>query len=330
MSQNRSTFPPPKNYVEDSFKTFAENGITCIRVTLYWESCERDADLFEDDLKEISKMADRYGLTCVYDNHQWECSSWIGCGVGMPNSLMSNLCDKKTGNHIPPYFTKKDFWTKWWNRKIKTVNGMDGWDAQLDYLRNIVKRLDDHKSTYGFEVLNEPEVYRISDYRSVGRYHDYMIKELRKITNKPLMFCWALPRGKVIDNPLLQSLVSPAIRDNILYDGHSYPPSLSRMMYFRLISLLMGNIPIYMGEFNSGFTYGTTLTQEQLSEYVNRFRKFGIYGWALWRWSYREDRNIPAFNLTRIIDNRIQPGPLFKHYTSANQTQNYGKQRANT
>ncbi len=67
-----------------------------------------------------------------------------------------------------------------------------------------------------------------------------------------------------------------------------------------------------MGEFNSEFRLGPTLTQQQLFEYVNRFRKLGIYGWALWRWSYMEDRNIPVFILTRIIGNRIQPGPLFK------------------
>lgn len=84
MSQNRSTLPPPKNYIEDSFKIFVENRITCIRVTLYWESYEHDTDLFDADLNEISKMANRYGITCIYDNHQWECSSWIGCGIGMP------------------------------------------------------------------------------------------------------------------------------------------------------------------------------------------------------------------------------------------------------
>jgi hypothetical protein len=73
----------------------------------------------------------------------------------------------------------------------------DGWDAQLDYLKRAVKLLKllkHRKSTFGFEILNEPEVYSISHYRKVGHYHDYMIKELRKITEKPLFFCWALPR----------------------------------------------------------------------------------------------------------------------------------------
>ena len=103
------------------------------------------------------------------------------------------------------------------------------------------------------------------------------------------------------------------MKDNIIYDGHSYPPSVSRMLYFRSVALLMGNIPLYIGEFNSGFKNGTTLTENQVDEYVDRFKAFGIYGWAMWRWSYIQDQNIPAFNLTTIVDSRIQPGIYFNY-----------------
>ena len=99
------------------------------------------------------------------------------------------------------------------------------------------------------------------------------IKELKKITYKPLFFCWALPHG-VMDSPPLHALVSPSQKDNVIYDGHAYPPSLSRILYFRSISLLMKNIPLYMGEFNAGFTNGTDLTQIQIYEYIDRFKSF--------------------------------------------------------
>jgi hypothetical protein len=42
----------------------------------------------------------------------------------------------------------------------------------------------------------------------------------------------------------------------------------------------------------------------------------GVCGWALWRWSYIEDQNIPAFNLAKVSDGRIQPGDLFKSLSS--------------
>jgi hypothetical protein len=314
--QNRSTPFPPQNYIDDSFRIFADNGITSVRVTFHWESWELDANQCRQDLNAIADSADKYGIMCIYDNHQWECSSWIGFGIGMPNSLMSGYYEKGTDGHIPNYSTKKDFWNKWWNRKIKTINGVDAWEAQLDYLKDIVKLLKNHKSTFGFEVLNEPEVFEISHYKKVGCYHDYMIKELRKLTDKPLLFCWALPH-EVIDNPILQALTSPTIKDNLIYDGHSYPPSVFRMIYFKLITLLMRNIPLYIGEFNSGYTNGSTLTPEQFSQYVKRFKNFGTCGWAFWRWSYIEDQNIPAFNLTKVINDRIQPGPDFKYFLDA-------------
>jgi len=314
--QNKTTPLPPQNYIEDSFRIFAENGITCIRVTVSWESWELDLNEFQEDLDLIAQAADKYDIKCLYDNHQWECSSWIGHGIGMPNSIMSNYYERRSSDSKPIYNIKKDFWNRWWNRQIKNTEGVDGWDAQLDYLKGIIKVLKDRKSTFGFEILNEPEVFSLLHYRKVGHYHDYTVRELRKITDKPLFFCWALPHG-VIDTPGLQATVSPSTKNNVIYDGHAYPPSLSRMLYFRSITLLMGNIPLYMGEFNSGFTSGTTLTQNQVYEYIKRFKSFAPYGWALWRWSYIRDQNIPAFNLTNIVDNRIQPGIYFNYLRNA-------------
>ena len=72
--------------------------------------------------------------------------------------------------------SKKDFWNRWWNREIITTEEVDGWDAQLDYLKRIVKPLKDCKSTFGFEILNEPEVFSLSHYQKVGHYHEYIFK----------------------------------------------------------------------------------------------------------------------------------------------------------
>lgn len=72
-----------------------------------------------------------------------------------------------------------------------------------------------------------------------------------------------------------------------------------------------------MGEFNSGFTNGTTLTQNQIYETIETFKSFATYEWALWRWSYIQDQNIPPFNLTNIVDNRIQPEVYFNYLINA-------------
>jgi len=79
----------------------------------------------------------------------------------------------------------------------------------------------------------------------------------------------------------------------------------------------MRNVPLYLGEFNSGFTSGAILNQDQLSEYMNMCKKSEVYGCALWRWSYIHDQNIPAFNLARIVDGKIQPGTYFNYFVKA-------------
>lgn len=133
-------------------------------------------------------------------------------------------------------------------REIKTVFKRDVWDAQFDYLTTVVKYLNNRRSVFGFGILNEPEVFSLGHYRQVEKYHNYMSSELRKITGKSIALCWALPHG-VIDNPASRALVRPTSTvNNIIYDGHTYPPSVSRMLYFKSITLMIGNIPFYMDE----------------------------------------------------------------------------------
>jgi hypothetical protein len=72
-----------------------------------------------------------------------------------------------------------------------------------------------------------------------------------------------------------------------------------------------------MGEFNSGFRPGATLNKEQLFQYIKRFKNAGIYGWQLWKFDYRFDCNVPAFNLAQIINNRIKPTESFYHLAEA-------------
>jgi cellulase (glycosyl hydrolase family 5) len=312
--QNRDTPLPPENYIDDSFAAFSKYGITCVRVTIHWESWEFDQDQFEEDIRAIGDAADMYGIMCIYDNHQWECSSWIGSGIGFPNSLMSNLYPKaERPRSIPNHKTKKDFWDRWWDRNLITISGLDGWDAQVSFLLKIVKLLDSRRSTFGFELLNEPAVFSLSHYHKIRSYNDYLIDNLRRITAKPIFFCWAPPHG-LIDTPILQAMASPTNKENIIFDCHPYPPSYAYLLYFKLTSKLIGrNVPLYIGEFNSGIRPGFTLGEKQIASYTKRLAVVETCGWALWRWSYIKDQNIPAFNLTNVSNGRIEPNDTFRN-----------------
>src|ERR1044072_864755 len=53
------------------------------------ESYEKNPEDFNQEIDDVSDMADKYDISCIYDNHQWECSSYLGYGIGFPNSILS-------------------------------------------------------------------------------------------------------------------------------------------------------------------------------------------------------------------------------------------------
>ncbi len=87
--QNSSKLIPPQRYIQDSFKIFREHGIDIVKIPVYWESYEKDPKGFIQELDIISDEADKSNISCLYDNHQWECSSFLGYGIGFPNSIVS-------------------------------------------------------------------------------------------------------------------------------------------------------------------------------------------------------------------------------------------------
>ena len=96
--QNRQKAAPPSNYISDSFRIFSKSGLNCIRIPFYWESFEKDHIGFIEELEVISDEADKNDLKCIYDNHQWECSSLLGYGIGFPDSLLHTTSQRKPPN----------------------------------------------------------------------------------------------------------------------------------------------------------------------------------------------------------------------------------------
>ena len=322
--QNRlGLIQPPKNYISDSFKIFAENGLNCVRVPVYWESFEKDQPGFKGELDNISNQADKYNISCIYDNHQWMCSSYLGYGIGFPNSILRPFFHRNPENNSmnkPNHEDLEKFWNAWWHRKLITAEGKDGWDAQLEYFTTVVNNLKDKKSTYGFEILNEPQVFRQKDFKKVSYYNDFFIKNIAKLTDKTLFFCYTSSGSlKAIDFPWNQSKTKPSIniKNNIVFDIHPYPPGYIISIYYKLISRLLKNIPLFVGEFNSSIGENARITASQYKQYIKRLNNFSIPGGLFWQWSYIEDARHPAFNLSKIVDERIQPNENFENYINA-------------
>jgi hypothetical protein len=323
--QNRpAAIQPPKNYISDSFKIFAENGLNCVRVPVYWESFEKDQLGFKEELDNISNQADKYNISCIYDNHHWMFSSYLGYGKGFPNSILRPFFHRdnpeKTSLNKPNHKDLEKSWNAWWDRKLITTEGKECWDAQLEYFTTVVNNLKDKKSTYGFEILNEPQVFRQKDFKKVSCYNDFFIKNIAKLTDKTLFFCYTSSGSlKAIDFPWNQSKTKPSIniKNKIIFDIHPYPPGYILSIYYKLISRLLKNIPLFVGEFNSSIGEDARITARQYKQYVKRLKNFSIPGGLFWQWSYMEDAGHPAFNLAKIVDERIHPNENFENYINA-------------
>ena len=313
---------PPDDYVEDSFRIFEQSGIKCIRVPLYWESYERNPECFNQELVSISSLADKYGISCIYDNHQWKCSSYFGVGIGFPNSLLTS----SFGEYLPaidyagcPSKQILKTWNEWWDRKLKTNEGKDCWDAQLEFLEEMINTIKDKNSTLGFEILNEPMIFRQADFRKVGIYHDYFVKHISEITDKTLFFCFTSSDPlNTLNVPWEQAKTKPSnnVANKIIFDVHPYPPNSLTMGYYKSICWLMKNIPLYAGEFNAGINPGIKINGRQLNEYISRLKNFKLSGCASWEWSYIPDTYHRAFNLTCVIDGKIHPNNNFKSFAN--------------
>jgi hypothetical protein len=322
--QNRLLPAPPINYINDSFKIFSESGLNCVRIPIYWESYELDKEAFKEELDNISNAADRNNILCIYDNHQWKCSSFLGYGIGFPNSILSLYFNKdnKQGNPLNKPNDKdiKKFWNGWWDRKFMTEDKKEGWDSQLEYFKTIIKRVRDKKSTWAFEILNEPQVYRQKDFEKVGEYHNFFLN-LENITDKKIFFCYTSSGSifNAINFPWEQAKIKPSvnIKNDVIFDIHPYPPCNLLLIYYKLILRIFKKYPLFVGEFNFGIGIEAKISLKQIKHYLKRLQKHSIPGGLFWQWSYIEDNQHPSFNLTKIVEKKIYPNENFRNYINA-------------
>lgn len=337
--QNRVNSEPPKNYISESFKIFSENGLKYVRIPIYWESYEKDQKEFNQELDTISNEADRNNVFCIYCNHQWKCSSYLGYGIGFPNSLIKPYFDKdkeKLSSLDPPDLRNlKKFWDRWWDKKLITEDGREGWVAQLEYFKEVINKVKYKKSTFGFEILNEPQVFRQKDFKIIAEYHDYFFKNIEQLTDKTLFFCYT-SSGSLLNAtnfPWQQVKIKPAIHisNKIVFDIHPYPPSCLFLIYYKILSKLLQNIPLIAGEYNSSIGKNTIISFKRHKRYLDRLKRFSILGGLFWQWSYVKDNQHPSFNLTETSGEKIYPNDNFKNFIAAiNKNKNKISNKNNT
>src|SRR6476620_1210650 len=344
MPQSRDfKFPFPDNYYDTSFKDISKaNIVDHVRYRFYWESYVRNSSAFLKEIEDVAKTADKYGIKVVYDNHQFHTSSWLnaGRGTGFPPYFFTDraLYEQDSGG-TPKSAVSKTWWTNWWNNAM-TVNGSDGWTLQLEFLKNIVSITDKHPSTLGYEILSEPQVHSENQWTKIGKYNTFMTDELRKITNKTIIYSMNIPidlKSSINVNAANLAKMTPQNKQNVVFkfslygipnDGYQS----DKLQLFENASRIAG-VPLYIGEWNNVKrveTYNdhgekiwviddvqSDISQADANAIVGKFRDIGIWGLAYWEWSFVPN-DTPNFNLVNVTSDKVtgketmQPTEYFK------------------
>ena len=336
-SLNYERFPSitiPTDYYDQSFKLIKNIGMNHIRYVLYWEAYENNPSLFLQELEDVANIADKWGLKIIYDNHQYHTSSWLDekRGTGFPSFLFDKSLYPIDSGITTSSNSTELWWTNWWNRNIIDQNNkIDGWNLQANFLKTIVKLLDNYNSTYGYEILNEPQIFSQDQWSKIGKYYKYMTNELRKQTNKTIVLDMTIPIK--FQDPTI-NLTSENMAKIIPQDSNSifkislYGIPKDNNYQEKKLELLLNvskiaKIPIYVGEWNhvdrekkATIANNTTddtskinasksdLSQEESDFFVNKFNSLKVYGWAFWNWNYvnTPPQNFNLINVTKSGD----------------------------
>jgi hypothetical protein len=344
MPQSRDfKFPFPDNYYDTSFKDISKaNIVDHVRYRFYWESYVRNSSAFLKEIEDVAKAADKYGIKVVYDNHQFHTSSWLnaGRGTGFPPYFFTDhaLYEQDSGG-TPKSAVSQTWWTNWWNNAM-TVNGTDGWTLQLEFLKKIVNITDKHPSTLGYEILSEPQVHNEDQWAKIGKYNTFMTDELRKLTNKTIIYSMNIPidlKSSINVDATNLAKMTPQNKQNVVFkfslygipnDGYQS----DKLQLFENASRIAG-VPLYIGEWNNVKrveTYNdhgekiwviddtqSDISQADANAIVGKFRDIGIWGLAYWEWSFVPN-DTPNFNLVNVTSDKVtgretmQPTEYFK------------------
>jgi Cellulase (glycosyl hydrolase family 5) len=318
----------PPNYYEDSFRILHDAGMNHVRYTLYWEAYVVNPTAFMNELQMVANAADKYGINVIYDNHQFHTSSYLNPqrGNGFPASLFQG--DPKFvygAGGSPKYEAASLWWTDWWDRKIKDVNGVDGWVLLYDFLHKVINSLDSHPSTLGYEILSEPQVHSSDQWEKIGVFNTLMVNELRKITDKTLVYSMNIPvdlKSEIGINPTNLAQMAPANKTNVVFKISLYGlPEPDTYQGDRLAVFLrtseIAQVPLYVGEWNNVLREASIneegqrvfninpaesdISQDEADLIVETFKDIGAWGMAYWQWRL-QTHQVDNYNLVNVTD----------------------------
>lgn len=272
------TFTTPSMY--DKLNEIKSTGLNAIRVPMFWEAYIVNSTAFVIGLQEISTTADQLGMCVVYDFHQGHAGSHFAPwqpGGGFPSFLTSSYSADRNGEIA--------FWANYYDNNI-SYNGIKIWDLHFNFIRDvIIKHVDSHPSTAGYEILNEPAVYECNQFAKLGDVYTYIGNKIRSVTLKPIYFDRAANHScPYWDYEPYDILVVPRNVSGVVFAPHIYTTgSPTTLTYLISLSQKWGpGMPVFIAEWGQ-LPPNDLVTQDVVNNYLQAFKSNNV-GWAYWSW----------------------------------------------
>jgi hypothetical protein len=256
-------------------------GFNLIRVPYHWESYAFNPTQFLNELDLIAKTAQSNNICVVFDNHHWFTSSYwntdigkSGEAVGFPSFVVKSFPSKPTY-----YETAKPFWEGLLSNTIM-VNGKKVWDAQADFMKQVINKVDKYDSVTGYEILNEPHLFNKAQYDKLGDYNTYLAKKIRAISDKKIFFDRETTKEFVRD-PKMEYKIVPQGVSKLVYGPHLYSvPNTGggamQLNNFKQWAKQWG-VEIMIGEFSAH-------SQTDMNAFLKAWKDSG-FAWTYWKWT---------------------------------------------
>ena len=269
-------------YVTDSLSYIKTHGLNTIRVPFYWEAYVNNPTAFMAELELIAKTAQSKGMCVIFSNFHYYTSSYWGLDVagksggrGFPSFVVNDF--PKRNNDYED--TAGPFWNAFLSNTI-TINGKKVWAVQFEFYSKVINKVKSYNSVAGFEILNEPHLFKKEQYTLLGNYHTYIAQKIRTITDKKIFFDRETTRG-IPREPTLEYKIVPDGVSKLVYAPQLYAVPTSGSVGLKQIN----NFKTWSEE------WGTELlivewagdTKSEDVTFLKQFKEKG-FGWTYYAW----------------------------------------------
>ena len=270
------------SYVTESMKYIRLSGFNAVRVPFYWEAYVNDPSSFMAELELIAKKARDNNICVVFDNHHFYTSSHWNLevknksdGRGFPSFVVERF-PERNNDYID---TAGPFWNAFLSNSY-SIDGTKVWNVQWSFFSKVIKKVDDYGSVAGYEILNEPHLFKKEHYDKLGDYNTFMAKKIRSISDKKIFFDRETTRGFQRE-PSMELRIFPDGVSGLVYSPHLYSVPTSGSQGMKQINNFekwadARNTEVLIGEWGAD-------TKSEMVTFLKAFKSNG-FGWTAHSW----------------------------------------------